>query len=345
MKNKQSFQEKCSSYLFNHIWLKYSLDYGGAFLASVVSAAVFAFGIVCFLNPTLSNGQTLELVSGGSSGLAQVIASLLSVMGVNIEAGNTLFFSIAYLTVNLPLMILAFKGIGIRFATFTVVNVMFVFLFSNIFKGEFFRDVATLINNHGGFLSRALFAGLCTGVSSAIAYKFDTSAGGFDIISYYISLRKSTLAGKYNVIINAIIITMFYLIFGISGDPATVEGFETYSSWSIAVSNAFFSVVYLFTVMLVVDAINIRNKKVQIEVNTVNSDLPRMLLARIPHGVTVVNAKGGYSGQDRIIVYVVVSSYELKSAIKLIREVDPTSFVCVKSLNQVYGRFFSRKVR
>ncbi len=341
MKHKHSFQERYQSYLYNHLWLKFTVDYGTAFLASVISAAIFAFGIVCFMNPTLTGGQTtLELVSGGSSGLAQVIASLLRVCGVDIEPGNTLFFSIAYLVVNAPLIVLAFKGIGVRFATFTVINVLFVFLFSNIFKGQFFQEIATIVNNHGGFLSRALFAGMCTGLSSAIAYKFETSAGGFDIVSYYVSLRKSTTAGKYSVIINAIIIAAFYLMYGFSGAE-----FDGYSTWGIAVACVFFSIVYLFTVMLVVDAINIRNKKVQIEINTTNSDLPSMLLARIPHGLTVVKAKGGYSGQDRLLIYVVVSSLEMKSAIKLIKEVDPSSFVTVKSLVQVYGRFFSQKIR
>lgn len=346
MKHKHSLEERYHSYLYNHLWLKFTVDYGTAFLASVVSAAIFAFGIVCFMNPTLTGGQTtLELVSGGSSGLAQVIASLLRVCGVNIEPGNTLFFSIAYLIVNTPLIVLAFKGIGIRFATFTLINVGFVFLFSNIFKGQFFQEVATVINNHGGFLSRALFAGMCTGLSSAVAYKFETSAGGFDIVSYYVSLRKSTTAGKYSVAINAVIIFLFYLIYGLGGANANSGDFAGYSTWAIAISCVFFSVVYLFTVMLVVDAINVRNKKVQIEINTTNTDLPKMLLARIPHGVTVVKAKGGYSGQDRLLIYIVVSSLEVKSAIKLVKEVDPTSFVTVKSLIQVYGRFFSQKIR
>jgi uncharacterized membrane-anchored protein YitT (DUF2179 family) len=199
------------------------------------------------------------------------------------------------------------------------------------------------MNTEGGFLARALFAGMCTGLSSAIAYKFETSAGGFDIVSYYVSLRKSTTAGKYSVMINAVIITMFYLIYGFGG--GTSSGFAGYSTWATAFACVFFSVVYLFTVMLVVDAINVRNKKVQIEVNTTNQELPRLLLARIPHGLTVVKAKGAYSGQDRLLLYLVVSSLEVKSALKLIKEVDPTSFVTVKSLIQVYGRFFSQKVR
>ncbi|MDY6276575.1 MAG: YitT family protein [Bacilli bacterium] len=344
MKQKHSLNERYHSYLYNHLWLKFTVDYGTAFIASVLSAAIFAFGIVCFLNPTLTEGQTtLELVSGGSSGLAQVIASLLRVLGVQIEPGNTLFFSIAYLAVNAPLIVLAFKGVGVRFASFTLINVLFVFLFSNIFKGQFFQEIATLMNTEGGFLARALFAGMCTGLSSAIAYKFETSAGGFDIVSYYVSLRKSTTAGKYSVMINAVIITMFYLIYGFGG--GTSSGFAGYSTWATAFACVFFSVVYLFTVMLVVDAINVRNKKVQIEVNTTNQELPRLLLARIPHGLTVVKAKGAYSGQDRLLLYLVVSSLEVKSALKLIKEVDPTSFVTVKSLIQVYGRFFSQKVR
>lgn len=344
MKPKHSLNERYHSYLYNHLWLKFTVDYGTAFIASVLSAAIFAFGIVCFLNPTLTEGQTtLELVSGGSSGLAQVIASLLRVLGVQIEPGNTLFFSIAYLAVNAPLIVLAFKGVGVRFASFTLINVLFVFLFSNIFKGQFFQEIATLMNTEGGFLARALFAGMCTGLSSAIAYKFETSAGGFDIVSYYVSLRKSTTAGKYSVMINAVIITMFYLIYGFGG--GTSSGFAGYSTWATAFACVFFSVVYLFTVMLVVDAINVRNKKVQIEVNTTNQELPRLLLARIPHGLTVVKAKGAYSGQDRLLLYLVVSSLEVKSALKLIKEVDPTSFVTVKSLIQVYGRFFSQKVR
>lgn len=344
MKQKHSLNERYHSYLYNHLWLKFTVDYGTAFIASVLSAAIFAFGIVCFLNPTLTEGHTtLELVSGGSSGLAQVIASLLRVLGVQIEPGNTLFFSIAYLAVNAPLIVLAFKGVGVRFASFTLINVLFVFLFSNIFKGQFFQEIATLMNTEGGFLARALFAGMCTGLSSAIAYKFETSAGGFDIVSYYVSLRKSTTAGKYSVMINAVIITMFYLIYGFGG--GTSSGFAGYSTWATAFACVFFSVVYLFTVMLVVDAINVRNKKVQIEVNTTNQELPRLLLARIPHGLTVVKAKGAYSGQDRLLLYLVVSSLEVKSALKLIKEVDPTSFVTVKSLIQVYGRFFSQKVR
>ena len=113
--------------MYEHLWLKYIVDYGVAFVLSVVSAAVFAFGIVCFMRPGLDGIP--DLVSGGSSGLAQTIALALEMMGVNIEKHRNLLFSLAYIVINIPLIVLAFIGIGKRFAIFTIVNVGFVFLF------------------------------------------------------------------------------------------------------------------------------------------------------------------------------------------------------------------------
>ena len=347
-KKRHTLQSKINSFLYDHIWLKYIIEYGVAFFISVLSAAIFAFGVICFLKPGASNYEFTELISGGSSGLAQVIALIFTLCGISIENNPNLIFSLAYLLINVPLIILAFFGVGKRFALFTLVNVGFVFLFSNIFKGEFFEQIAIFVDARGGLISRALFAGLCTGLSSAIAYKWETSAGGFDIVAYYLSLRKSTTAGKYSVMINAAIMVTFVLLNALSHTPTIIEvGGDSFtvSSWAAAISVIFFSTVYLFTVMLVIDLINVRNKKVQIQIITSNTDLPRLLLANVPHGATIVNATGAFSGQERKIIYMVVSSLELKKVITLIEQLDPNSFVNVTPLQQVYGRFFTRPIR
>lgn len=341
-------KQKYNSYLYDHIGLKYFFEYTIAFLMSVISAAIFAFGVNSFLMPSVTGYSTTELISGGSSGLAQIVALIFKVCGVDIPNNPNLIFSIAYICINVPLIILAFIGVGKRFAIFTLVNVSCVFVFTNIFKGAFFDQIAVFVDHFGGLISRALFAGLCTGLSSAIAYKWETSAGGFDIISYYLSLRKSTTAGKYSVAINACIIIGFTLLTACTTNPVTYTFNNmtwTFSPFVIGVSTIFFSIIYLFTVMLVVDSINVRNKKVQISINTSNKDLPRLLLARIPHGATVVKATGAYSDSERTIIYMVVSSLELKKVIKIVTELDPDSFVNVTPLQQVYGKFFLRPIK
>ena len=38
-------------------------------------------------------------------------------------------------------------------------------------------------------LARALFAGICTGLSTTVAFKFDHSAGGIDVVSVYVNSK------------------------------------------------------------------------------------------------------------------------------------------------------------
>ena len=337
MKKIEKLQKRTNDFLYNHLWLKFIVDYGFSLIATLFSAAIFAFSVNVFLQPSVLGGDCAgiqSLVSGGSSGAAQVINLIFEVCGITIPNNPSLLFSIFYLVINLPLIYIAFRYIGKRFAIFTVINVFSVFILTNAMQGQFFVDIALFINNHGGMLARALFAGMCTGLSSAVAFKIDSSAGGFDIISYYFSERKSSLAGKYGVIINSVIIAAFSIITSV-----------TTHEWGEGLGLIFFSAVYLLTVMLVIDVINIRNKKAQIQIITTKQNLAKLLLANIPHGATVSSAKGAYSDNERYIIYMVVSTTEIKRAVKVIRALDPDSFVNVTSLQQVYGHFYMKPIK
>ena len=334
----KKFSKKLNSFAYQHIWLKYILDYGFAVLATVFSAFIFVFGMITFLEPALSSAAEdigPAMVSGGSSGLAQVIKLIIFSIFKKLDTKNErIVLSSLYLLINIPLLILAFKGVGKRFAIFTLLNVGCVFLFTNTIKGEMFTKLAEYVSGHGGMLTRALFAGMCTGISSGIAYKIDASAGGFDIISFYISAKKSTLAGKYGMFINGTIVASFALVSGLSNhDLAT------------AVGGALFSFVYLLTVMLVIDVINIRNKKAKIEITTSNKDLPQLLISNIPHGATIIDAKGAFTNSERYIIEMVVSTTEIKRSLNIIKTLDPDSFVVITSLTGVYGNFHMRPIK
>ncbi len=342
MDRQQRTKKKFESFLYDHIWVKILIEYSIAFFVSVLSALIFAFGVVCFMRP----GEAIapDFVSGGSSGFAQTIALIFDICGIKIEDNHNLIFSLCYLVVNIPLAILAFFGIGKRFTLFTVVNVVSVFIFTNIFKGEFFEQIAEFIIMNGGILSRALFAGLTTGLSSALAFKVDSSAGGFDVVSYYLSLRKSKNVGPYGAIINGTIILTFYLLTATRGNPIQVSG-ETIDPWVFAISGCLFSLIYLVETMLIIDVINVRNKKVQLQIITSNENLPKLLLANVPHGVTQLTGKGVYSNTERLVLYLVISTSELRGVIHFIKEVDPSSFINVTSLMHVYGRFYMKPIK
>ncbi|MFA5421921.1 MAG: YitT family protein [Bacilli bacterium] len=335
MAKKHTLKSRVNSFLLDHIWLKYIVEYVIALIMCALSAAVFAVGLVSFLTPSAAS---LSFVSGGVSGISQTISLAAAlIFGSGVEPYRDLIYSIAYVAINIPIVILAFRKIGIRFAVLTLVNVAFVSLFATTFRLiPFLNELGTFVNEHGGMLSRALFAGICTGLSSAIAFKFELSAGGADVIGYYVSLKKSTPTGKYIMIINTAIIIVYGLLMAVSPNLISEQG----SPWILAFSGVLFSIVYLFTSMLVIDFINVRNKKVQIQIVTKNDNLHTLLLANVPHGATIIKGIGAFSGEPRSIINMVVSSYETKKVIALIRQIDPESFINVSNLQQVYGRFF-----
>ena len=336
MPDMKSIKKRLNSFAYQHIWLKYILDYGLSVIATLFSALIFVFGMVVFLEPALTGAVDAgpAMVSGGSSGAAQVIKLIIFSVTKLDSKNERIVLSSLYLLINVPLIVLAFKGVGKRFAIFTLLNVGSVFLFTNIFNFSFLTNIALYVGKNGGMLTRALFAGMCTGLSSAIAYRIDSSAGGFDIVSFYISAKRSTLAGKYGMIINGTIVSSFAIVSGI-----------TQQDYAPAIGGALFSFVYLLTVMMVIDLINIRNKKAEIQITTAKLDLPQLLMANIPHGATIVNAKGGFTNADRIIIYMVVSTTEIKRSVEIIRQLDPESFVMVSTLQGVYGNFHMRPIK
>ena len=95
---------------------------------------------------------------------------------------------------------------------------------------------------------------------------------------------------------------------------------------------------------MTVDAINLRNKKIQVQIVTTSDYLAPVLIANFPHGATVVRGEGAYSHQERKIIYMVVSSSQVKSVIALSRKVDHHAFITVTALVQVYGNFFIKPI-
>lgn len=356
MSKKSNLRQSFDNFCWDHVWVKYTIDWGICIFMSILSAFILAFGLAVFMTPTPTDAVNLHsFVSGGSSGLGQTIEQLITLInhGTPVYWFGIRLYPFFYILINIPLIVLAFKGIGLRFAICSLVNVAFVFLFSSLLSSsteitEFIAPISAFVSENGGMLSRALFAGVCTGLSSAIAFKFDTSAGGFDIISYYISIRKSTSVGKYNVLINACIVLSYSIINGLSGktETFTLNGNAiVLNSWQMAFALALFSSVYLIVVMLIIDLINNRNKKFQVQIITNIKELPKMLIANIPHGATIVNGKGAYSDSEHTIIYMVVSSIELKEVIRVTKQLDPNSFISVTALMQVYGRFYQRPIR
>ena len=338
MRQRERFEKlkkKWVDYKYDHIQLLYGLDLTKSIFVAIFTAALYAFSFYCFVTPAVVDHTQISgssIITGGVGGISQVITLICDLAGLTPDP--YLMQSILYFALNIPILIFAFFKVGKRFAICTLINVgmssAFIQLFNNI---QLFKDVATAIANE--HLARVLFAGVLVGCASALAYKAEISCGGIDVFSYYFALRKSTSVGKYSVMINSGIIVIYTALTIALNNGQLVE---------IAFLNFMYAVVYLFVVMLVVDFINVRNKKVQMQIITSKELVSSILISNFPHSTTIVDAKGGFSHQDKKVIYMTISSIEVKRAVTLIKRVDKHAFITVCPLIQAYGNFFIKPV-
>ncbi len=351
-----NWRNQYRTYLSKHNKTKIFTEYLNSFLLTMVSALLFALTFKMFQSPNVAN--SLTLISGGTAGLARTV-SLAVLMGLRSDSQEimTITYSISYAIFNLPIIILAFKKIGFRFAIFTTLNIIatsIMTIYVNIpFVDELATQVACVIpmpsNNptyylQAGLLARAFLAGVFSGAASALAFSCGASSGGADTLSYYFSMRKSNNVGRYIMIINTFVV----ILFAVLNTFSQIYGVNPINHGA-AIANGFiiifFVMIFSLVSSIVIDIITRNNKKEQIEIITKNEKLAKLILSSTPHGATIMHCKGAFSGEEYIVIYIIVSTFETMNVVKTARECDPNSFINVTSVKQVYGRFARPKVK
>ena len=330
----------CREYFYDHPTLRKILEYLFTILGSALSAFLFAFGYKSFVDPIIDGQEIGALVTGEASGLSQIVVKLFEIFGFPVNSlapfgnfyWNYIIQSTAYVLINAPIFIIACKKVGRKFGLFTIINVVLYFVIVNIMPSSFTNMFysSNSLEFANDLLARALFAGICTGLSTTVAFKFEHSAGGIDVISVYVNSKRGNLSiGKITMLINAFIIIIYTLlsIINSNGDLSST-------------TMALYSLVYFFTSSTIVDTLSSRDKKSQLQIITNNRNLPDVLINYFPHSCTIVDGKGAYTKQEKLVVYTVISIFEVRKAIKIIQEIDPNAFITITKVNQVVGRFF-----
>ncbi|CUM70873.1 MULTISPECIES: YitT family protein [Turicibacter] len=268
-----------------------------------VGTILFAIGINWFINPS-------GLYVGGVTGISQLVSRILySTLGIKINLGLLIW------SINVPLLLLAYKFIGKRFTYHTLYTVTFLTICLNVIPEKTFSEDVLL---------NIVVGGMIYALGSGTILKYGGSTGGLDILSQYLSMKKQGSFGQYSFYVNCIIIT--------------IAGFL--QGWEIAL----YTILLMFVQMQMVDRIHTPHKSYTVFIVTTKQDeVIQTLQARLGRGITIINAEGAYTHTNRSLLMMVVSSYELYIALQLLNEVDPHSFTNVLQSSQVQGNF-GRKI-
>ena len=68
-----------------------------------------------------------------------------------------------------------------------------------------------------------------------------------------------------------------------------------------------------------------------------------MIINDLDRGVTGINARGMYSGQDKLMLFCVVNKKEIIMLKEKVDKIDPDAFVIVTDAREVHGEGFIEK--
>ena len=264
--------------------------------------------IGAFLNAIAMNFFLIpaDVYASGFTGVSQLIFRISEDhLPITISTGITLFL------LNIPVTILAWKKVG---RSFTIYSFLSVFLMS------LFLEIVPIYKVNDDILLNAVFGGVIAAVGVGLTLKWGASTGGLDIIAMILSRMKDKPVGTYFFALNAVIIITAGLVFG----------------WE----KALYTLVTLYASTRVIDAIHTRHEKLTAMIITKKGkDVKDAIHAKMVRGITSVPAKGAFTGEDKEMLMIVITRYEMYDLERIIKEADPNAFTNIVQTAGIFGFF------
>lgn len=118
------------------------------------------------------------------------------------------------------------------------------------------------------------------------------------------------------------------------------------SVFVIGIESMILTIVSLYVSTKVLDYLleGFNPKKAVTIISTKYTELADTIDQEIERGITVFDAKGYYSKEERPVLYVVINRQQLLPITKIINRIDPEAFVIVSEVQNVIGEGFTRQI-
>ncbi len=269
----------------------------------ILGAFMAAFALEVFFIPN-------SLIDGGVVGVAMIFGKLF---------GNGV---IPYLLVllNLPFLVLAYHSIGKVF----VINMLiatFFFAASMIFIQNFMP-----YQFHGESLEYVVIGGAILGCGLGLIIREGGCTDGAEILSIIINRRTGFTVGQVVFIINVFVFAAMGIVF---------------KDWHPPLM----SLITYIIVIKIMDSVivGLDETKSVLIISKKPKNIAEAIVHELGLGLTIMYGRGGFSGDEREILYVIVERLQLAELKDLILREDPDAFIAIENLHEVANGKPSRR--
>ena len=265
---------------------------------------ITAYALDAFLIPN-------KIASGGVSGLATVI--FYAMKDASLPA---IPVGVMMLMVNVVLLAVGIRVRGWRYGTKTVYGAVGLSIAIDV-MAPFIQPLATKDP-----LLAVLWGGALAGIGMGMVFRVGGNTGGTDIVAQLLSKKISLGVGQLMLLVDAGVLVVAALKFG----P------------ELALYGA--AAVFVTTTTIDVVQEGLSTEKAAFIFSKLNDEIGQTIMAELGRGATAFAARGVYTGEDREVIFCVVSRRELDDLKNIVHTIDPDAFLVISDVHEALGEGF-----
>lgn len=245
-----------------------------------------------------------NVAPGGFTGIGQIVNHLFPAVGVGM----------VNLILNVPLFVLSLRSMGLGFGLRSLLSSVALSLLLDYLPVPAMTDDVLL---------SAVFGGVLCGAGFGLVLRGHATTGGSDMLASIVHRHVPAL--KVSV-----------CLFATDATVVIASGFV------FDAAAAMYALISVFVMNVVIDQVleGPGLARSHIIITTHGNEIAERILKELDRGVTALDAKGMYSGEDRTMLLCVVSRLEAVRLRAVVFSVDPRAFVIVQNVHEALGEGF-----
>jgi len=277
----------------------------------LVGSFILAVGYVYFIAPH-------KIVPGGVFGIAIVVHHLTK--GVFSFWPEGFPIGLFGLILNVPLTIVGIKVLGPRFGIKTVIGFVLA---------SFFIDGITLMRHQGNaalvddILLSCVFGGVLIGFGLGLIFKSRATSGGSDIIAMIVAKYTRMPLGRLMIYVDSVIVLF---------------GLVAFRDWHIPLYS--WVVIYITGRAIDLTLEGANYNKALLIVSKKHEEIKNKILIDLERGGTYLQGEGMFTGEQKKLIFTVVTRREVAILEEYINRIDPNAFITVMDAREILGEGF-----
>ncbi|KRE59652.1 YitT family protein [Paenibacillus sp. Soil750] len=241
------------------------------------------------------------------------------IVGISIIASHLSGFPLGIFLVllNLPFVLLGYKQIGKTFAISTTFSVIVMSIGTSLL-----HPVKAITMDP---LLAAVFGGIILGIGVGLVIRSGGSLDGTEIVAILFSKKSAFSVGEIVMFFNLFILASAGFVFG----------------WD----RAMYSLIAYFIAYKMID-ITIEGLDQSKSVWIISDEYVKIgdsITNRLGRGVTYLKGEGAFTGDDKKVIFSVITRLEEAKLKSIVDDLDPKAFLAIGNIHDVKGGRFKKK--